>query len=52
MAIAALLTFFTIFVVSAALVFRQDTAFIDKMSFLPLDDSNPQTAETENRHED
>ena len=51
MAIAALLTFFTIFVVSAALVFRQDKEFIRKMSSLPIEDSNMKTDEMDSRHE-
>lgn len=51
MAIAALLTFFTIFLVSAVVVLSKDSAFVRKMSYMPLEDSNPQTTETEIRHE-
>ncbi len=38
MAIFALLTFISIFVVGVIQVFRKDKKFIDKMSRLPLDD--------------
>lgn len=51
MAIAALVTFFCIFVISAALVFKQDVQFVNHMASLPLEDSNPKTAETEANHE-
>lgn len=51
MAIAALITFFAIFIVSSAMILRSDKAFITKMSNMPLEDSFPQTAQTENRHE-
>lgn len=51
MAIAALVTFFTMFVISAALVFKKDVRFVQHMASLPLDDSNPKTAETEANHE-
>ncbi|MBK8657082.1 MAG: hypothetical protein KBG02_12010 [Haliscomenobacter sp.] len=51
MAIAALITFFTIFILSAAVVLRKDKAYIQKMSMMPLEDSISQPAETENRHE-
>lgn len=52
MAIAALLTFVTVFVLSAILVWRRDPAFIQKMASMPLDDaSNYSTPETEDHHE-
>lgn len=48
MAIAALITFVTVFIVSAVVAFRTEPAFIDKMANLPLDDSKPFNAENEN----
>ncbi len=51
MAIAALLTFVTIFLVSTAVVLRQDGAFIDRMSNLPLEDGFPLNTQKENSHE-
>jgi hypothetical protein len=51
MAIAALVTFMVIFMVSAVLAFKRDPAFIDKMANMPLEeDSHPVNAETD-RHE-
>lgn len=38
MAISALLTFLTVFVVSAVLVLRKDKTFIQKMANLPFED--------------
>ncbi len=51
MAIAALMTFFTIFLVSSAVILRKDKAYIRKMSYMPLEDTYPQTTQTENNHE-
>jgi hypothetical protein len=51
MAIAALLTFVTIFLVSTMVVLRRDTAFIDRMAHLPLEDTYPQTAQKDSSHE-
>ncbi len=51
MAIAALLTFVTIFLVSTVLILKKDPAYIQKMSNLPLEDHHPQTTETEDHHE-
>ncbi|MEL7118740.1 MAG: CcoQ/FixQ family Cbb3-type cytochrome c oxidase assembly chaperone [Bacteroidota bacterium] len=45
MALFALITFFTVFLISAILIFRRNPAFINHMSNLPLDDSNPITSE-------
>lgn len=50
MAIAALVTFVVIFMVSVALAFKRDPAFISKMANMPLEDSNPVNTETD-RHE-
>ncbi|MEO0337689.1 MAG: CcoQ/FixQ family Cbb3-type cytochrome c oxidase assembly chaperone [Bacteroidota bacterium] len=41
MAIASLLTFFTVFTVSAVLAFKQDKTFINKMANLPLEEDQP-----------
>ena len=38
MALFALITFFTLFLISTYLVLRKDKAYLDKMSNLPLDD--------------
>lgn len=51
MAVSALVTFFTIFVLSAVLILRSDRNFIEKMSNLPLEDTHSKTVETEMRHE-
>lgn len=40
MALFALITFFTVFLIGIVTVFGKDKAFIDKMSNLPLDDGN------------
>jgi len=45
MAIFALITFFTIFTISAVTAFRKNPEFIKKMSHLPLEDNIPQTPE-------
>lgn len=52
MAISALLTFVTIFMVSAIMAFRSTPAYLNKMSNLPLEDSFLQTSETDIRHEE
>lgn len=39
MAIASLLTFMAVFIISAVMAFRSQPAFIEKMANLPLDDS-------------
>ncbi len=44
MAIFALVTFFTIFLVAIWLVLVRDRAFYDHMASLPLDDSKPEKA--------
>ena len=49
MAIFALLTFFSMFVITAFVVFRSKPAFIDKMANLPLEDSI--TTEIDDHHE-
>ena len=41
MALFALLTFFSIFVISVIAIFGKSKAYIEKMSNLPLDDSHP-----------
>jgi hypothetical protein len=47
MAIAALLTFFTVFMVSTVLVLKSDKKYIDKMANLPFEeDNNNLNAET------
>jgi len=51
MAIAALLTFVTVFVVSAVLIFKKDRAFIDRMAAMPLDESDYPTYETTQQYE-
>jgi len=48
MAISALLTFFTIFILAAVLAFKKDPAYIEKMSSMPLDDSHSSTSKTNN----
>jgi hypothetical protein len=40
MAIGALLTFFTIFVVSAILILKKESSYLKKMSEMPLDRPN------------
>jgi hypothetical protein len=40
MAIGALITFFTVFVVSAILVFIKDSSYLKTMSEMPLDKVN------------
>lgn len=37
MAIGALITFFTVFVVSAILIFKKENTYLKKMSEMPLD---------------
>jgi hypothetical protein len=37
MAIGALITFFTVFVVSAILIFKKENSYLKKMSEMPLD---------------
>ena len=41
MALFALITFFTIFIIGIVTVFGKNKAYIDKMSHLPLDDETP-----------
>jgi len=48
MAISALLTFFTVFVLAAVLAFKKDPAYIEKMSSMPLDDADSSTSKTNN----
>jgi hypothetical protein len=50
MAISALLTFVTVFLVSAVMAFKSSPAYIDKMANMPLDDANPVNTEND-RHE-
>lgn len=52
MAISALLTFVTVFMVSAIMAFRSPRLYLNKMSNLPLEDSNLQTPETDLHHEE
>jgi hypothetical protein len=52
MAISALLTFVTVFLVSAVMAFRSPLGYLNKMSNLPLEDSILQTSETDIRHEE
>lgn len=49
MAIFALVTFFTIFVVSVIMVFFRSKNFIDYMAHLPLDDSTPGEPHSQNQ---
>jgi hypothetical protein len=51
MAIASLLTFMAVFLVSAMMAFRSKPAFIDKMANMPLDDSIPSFNAENDRHE-
>lgn len=52
MAISALLTFFTVFMVSIVLVLRTNKDYIDKMAHLPLeDDTHTLNSETESHYE-
>ncbi len=50
MAIASLLTFMAVFIISAVMAFRSQPAFIDKMAQMPLDDATSFNAEND-RHE-
>lgn len=50
MAIASLLTFMAVFIISAVMAFRSQPAFIDRMANLPLEEPNPLNAEND-RHE-
>ena len=43
MAIGALITFFTVFVVSVILAFKKDSSYLKKMSEMPLDKVNSST---------
>lgn len=43
MAIGALITFFTVFVVSAILIFKKENSYLKKMSEMPLDKENAST---------
>ena len=51
MAIASLLTFMTVFIISAMMAFRSPSTFIDKMANMPLDDSTPSFNAENDRHE-
>jgi hypothetical protein len=52
MAISALITFFTVFMVSIVLVLRTNKDYIDKMAHLPLeDDTYNVNSETESHYE-
>jgi hypothetical protein len=51
MAIASLLTFMAVFIISAVMAFRSQPAFIDKMANLPLDDSTPSFNAENEQHE-
>lgn len=44
MAIGALITFFTVFVVSAILIFKKENSYLKKMSEMPLDEENASTS--------
>lgn len=52
MAISALITFVTIFLVSAVMAFRSKPSFLNKMSNLPLEDSIVKPMETAICHEE
>lgn len=41
MAIFALITFFSIFLISAVVILGRNKTYADKMAHLPLEDSNP-----------
>jgi hypothetical protein len=45
MAIFALLTFFSMFVITAWVVFLQDKKYTEKMAHMPLDEANSINAE-------
>lgn len=52
MAISALLTFLTVFIVSAVLVLRKDNTFINKMANLPFEDeAGNQNIKNDNNNE-
>lgn len=51
MAIFALVTFVAIFLIGTITVLRRDAGFIDRMSRLPLEDSNTLTSENADHHE-
>ena len=52
MAISALMTFLTVFIVSAVLVLRKDKGFIQKMANLPFEDETASThLKNDNNHE-
>ncbi|MCB0659052.1 MAG: hypothetical protein KDC57_23070 [Saprospiraceae bacterium] len=46
MAILALLTFMTIFVMSVVLIFRKDKKYLDHMAHLPLDEDDDSLSST------
>jgi hypothetical protein len=50
--VVTLITFVTIFLVSAVMAFRSTPLFLNKMSNLPLEDSILQTTETAISHEE
>ncbi len=47
MALFALLTFFTLFVISIVMIFGKNKGYIDKMSRMPLDDNLSTSTENE-----
>ena len=51
MALFALLTFFSLFVISAIAIFGRSKAYIEKMSNLPLEDSYSTTKEKGQHYE-
>lgn len=51
MAIAALLTFLAVFIVSTAVILKRDRAFIDRMAHLPLEDGYSEYDQNEKSHE-
>ena len=51
MALFALITFVAIFIIGSVNILRRDTAFIDKMANLPLEDNQTAHSETDDRHE-
>ncbi len=51
MAIFALITFFSIFLISAITVLKSKPAHIKKMSHLPLEGDHPQNAEKDSHEE-
>ncbi len=51
MAIFALVTFFTLFLLSTIVILGKNKGYLDKMAHMPLEDDLNQNSETFDRHE-